>query len=693
MKGGLTLKQYYTKKEHGDIVIALAGNPNVGKSTIFNSLTGMRQHTGNWAGKTVTNACGFCSHDDNQFILLDLPGCYSLMAHSAEEEVARDFLLFGAPDIVCVVCDATCLERNLNLVYQTLEICSRVIVCVNLMDEAKRKGIKVDLKLLSQKLGVPVVGTNARNSKGVTEILKAAADLHIKKDFAIDYGKPLSTAIEKITPALEAYKNKIPLPWLAIQLLQNDKNLLNSVNKHLQTDLLADKAIKNAVEEARAYFSENESIEDSIVTSIIRMCENTAQEVVRDKYPIKRERLDEILTSRLFGYPIMLALLVFIFWLTITGSNYPSTLLSQGFFFIEEKLLSLCQSLGIAGFVTDMLILGMYRVLAWVVSVMLPPMAIFFPLFTFLEDLGYLPRIAFNLDSCFKSCGACGKQALTTCMGFGCNAVGVTGARIIDSPRERLIAIITNSLVPCNGRFPTLIAVMTMFFLTAVYGASARLLSAVGLAALIVLGIAATFAASFFLSKTLLKGEASTFTIELPPYRRPQVGKIIVRSVFDRTLFVLGRAAVIAAPAGILIFLLANLNIGGVSLLAHISAFLDPAARLFGLDGVILLAFILGMPANEIVVPIMIMCYTAAGSLTDMSNLSQLHTLFVNNGWTAVTAICVMVFCVLHWPCTTTLMTIKKETQSLKWTVLSFALPTVLGLLCCFIINAVSALF
>ena len=389
----------------------------------------------------------------------------------------------------------------------------------------------------------------------------------------------------------------------------------------------------------------------------------------------------------------MILLFGIIFWLTISGANYPSQLLSDGLFWIEARITEWRFAIQMPSWLHGMLVEGIYRVLAWVISVMLPPMAIFFPLFTLLEDLGYLPRIAFNLDKYFKKACACGKQALTMCMGFGCNAVGVTGCRIIDSPRERLIAILTNNFVPCNGRFPTLIAIITMFFAGSVAFPFQSIVSTLLLIAVILLGVFLTFGVSRLLSVTILKGIPSSFTLELPPYRKPQVGKVIIRSIFDRTLFVLGRAVSVAAPAGLIIWIMANVTIGDMTLLAHCSQFLDPFARLLGLDGVILLAFILGFPANEIVVPIIIMAYMASGNLVEFDNLLELKALLVSQGWTWVTAISTMLFSLIHWPCSTTCLTIHKETQSMKWTLLSFALPTAIGMVVCFLFTQAVRLF
>ena len=373
------------------------------------------------------------------------------------------------------------------------------------------------------------------------------------------------------------------------------------------------------------------------------------------------------------------------------GANYPSEALHSFFASWEGKLMDGLCFLGIPKMWREMLVYGMYRVLTWVVSVMLPPMAIFFPLFTILEDSGYLPRVAFNLDKCFKKCNACGKQGITMCIGAGCNAAGVVGCRIIDSPRERLIAIITNSFMPCNGRFPTLIAVITMFFVGEAAGASIG--AAFILTGIILLGVGLTFLVSWFLSVTFLKGVPSSFALEMPPYRRPQIGRVIIRSVLDRAMFVLGRAALTAAPAGILLWILANGRVNDMTILSYLSGLLDIPAKAMGLDGVILLAFLLGLPANEIVVPIMIMAYLSQGSLAEISEMSILKQLLVENGWTWATAVSVMLFTLVHWPCATTCLTIRKETGSLKWTFLSFMIPTILGCAICVLFHGITMLF
>lgn len=671
-------------------ILALAGNPNVGKSTIFNALTGLNQHTGNWTGKTVAKAEGSFSIHDQSYTLVDLPGTYSLFAHSAEEEIARDFICYENNKATIVVCDATCLERNLNLVLQTIEITDHVIVCVNLMDEAKKKKIKINLIKLEQLLGVPVVGAAARDPHTIDLLLSTVETID-------DYPfSPLSIVYEEnIEQHLLTLQSLLPPDtqpssrYQALRLLDSPSN--ERLNAYIKTLDNCDTIFE---EQKKIQASLNmEALEDQIIHTIVKKAEEIAAQVVTvSQEPHKERRIDKWLTNRVTGIPIMLLLLCVIFWITISLANYPSQLLSAALFALEDQLALFMSSLHIPTVLIDMLVHGMYRVLAWVVAVMLPPMAIFFPMFTLLEDLGYLPRIAFNLDHYFKKAKTCGKQALTMCMGLGCNAAGVTGCRIIDSPREQLIAIITNNFTPCNGRFPTLIALISMFFIGSQSGFMGTIYAALLLTGVILLGVLLTFVSSRLLSSTLLKGVPSSFILELPPYRKPQIGKVIVRSLLDRTLFVLGRAIAVAAPAGLIIWLLANIQVNGLSVLMHCAHFLDPLGHLIGLDGVILFAFILGFPANEIVVPIIIMTYMSTSSLIELSN-PQLYTLLLNNGWTWVTALCTIVFCLLHWPCSTTCLTIKKETRSLKWTLCSFLLPTAFGFVICFVIATIARLF
>lgn len=828
------------KRQEDDKVIALAGNPNVGKSTVFNEMTGMNQHTGNWPGKTVANAQGYANDGEQGYVMVDIPGCYSLMAHSTEEEVARDFICFENPDAVIVVCDATCLERNLNLVLQILEANRRAVVCVNLMDEAKKKSISIRFDVLEERLGVPVIGTAARSGKGLEQIyeglkhvlelnkrlesaqnmevvegeyaemeavdvedvdLEAEAEVEAEetenaeakmkieeagskeaeveaevkesadvsptdvntedteaeaeaeaknieardieardiearnmetaeseaekvKDIEnevrktaekaadrrfdenpaprilIRYPEYIEAAIARLTPVVKKTAGEgVNIRWLCARLLDSNENLMEAVRKYL-APVAESLEVSSLLAEIREEWKERgitqKRVSDDMASVFVRKAEFICRGAVvyeNQKYDKKDRLLDRLFTSKATGFPIMFLILLGVFWLTITGANYPSEMLSNGLFWLEDRISELFLAVGMPVVLNDLLVHGVYRVLAWVISVMLPPMAIFFPLFTLLEDFGYLPRVAFNLDRCFKRCAACGKQALTMCMGFGCNAAGIIGCRIIDSPRERLIAMITNNFVPCNGRFPTMIAIITMFFVGSAAGAFSSVLSAAILAGVIVLGVLMTLLISKILSATVLKGVPSSFTLELPPYRKPQIGKVIVRSIFDRTLFVLGRAIVVAAPAGLIIWLMANISVGDATLLAHCSGFLDPFAQVIGMDGVILLAFILGFPANEIVVPIIIMAYMAEGSLLDISDLSVLRDLLVSHGWTWITAVSTMLFSLMHWPCSTTCLTIKKETQSVKWTIASFLVPTVTGIVVCFLFTTIARAF
>ena len=627
-----------TDEEHSKTrVVALAGNPNVGKSTVFNGLTGMKQHTGNWPGKTVSSARGYCRSGRHSIELVDIPGTYSLLAHSQEEEVARDFLKSGEAEAAIVICDATCLERNLNLALQIMEICPKVLLCVNLLDEAKKRGIEIDLNLISQRMGIPVVGVTARKK----------------------------ATLAALTEALDEVLDDVPME-------RNDESLGIKSRRMIEDDKELSRREK----------------EDKTVASLVGTAERICEGAVTysKEHDSRDRRLDAVFTGRLWGYPVMLVMLALIFWITIVGANYPSELLAAGFSKLQIKLTEMFTALGAPMWLHDMLVLGVYRVLAWVVSVMLPPMAIFFPLFTILEDAGYLPRIAYNMDKAFKCCGACGKQALTTCMGFGCNAVGVMGCRIIDSPRERLLAMLTNNFVPCNGRFSALIAIISMFLVgtsCAEGEFSASLKAAAILTLIIAGGIVTALAVTGLLSKTLLRGMPSSFTLELPPYRCPQFGKVIIRSVLDRTVFVLARAAAAAAPAGLIVWILANTFIGDASILSKMVDFMEPIGNFMGLDGAILTAFILGLPANEIVIPITIMIYTSQGSLSDLGSLAEMQQLFTENGWTIVTAICTMIFYLMHWPCATTLLTIKKETGSIKWTLLAALIPTICGFILC----------
>ena len=680
-------------------VIALAGNPNVGKSTVFNALTGLHQHSGNWSGKTVGTAEGRFRRGKKEIRLVDLPGAYSLTADSAEEEVARDFLCFEHPDAAVVVCDACCLERNLIFAIQVAQIIPKTMLCVNMMDEARHRGIKIDLDALSKETGIPAVGVSAARYEGLDELeenmIKLVEGRLHTVFIPVRYPKAIENATESLAPVL-ARKYGIKAVFPVIKLIENEHGFVSAFERRFG-EIASDPELTGAIGKAARIMRDGgitkKNVSDRVAACAVLRAEEICLSAVdaSEQKAVRRDgKIDSVLTGGIWGIPVMLLLFAGIFWITVSGANYPSQWIASGFAIAEEWLCKGLSAINAPPVLADIIVNGVWRVLSWVVSVMLPPMAIFFPLFTLLEDLGYLPRVAFNLDRSFKAAGACGKQALTMCMGLGCGAVGVTGARIIDSPRERLIAIITNCFVPCNGRFPAIIAIVSMFLTSGSRFSS--LISALIMTGAISLSVLMTLVVSRILSKTVLKGVPAGFTLELPPYRIPRIGKVILRSVLDRTLVVLGRAVVVALPAGIIIWACSNINIGQETVLKTVATAIDPFARLFGMDGNVLFGFILALPANEIALPIMAMGYSG-GALAEISSLETTAALFYANGFGTVNAICTLVFILFHWPCATTILTIWKETKSIKWTVLSVIVPLLTGLSLCFFINIASKLF
>lgn len=687
--------------------IALAGNPNTGKSTVFNALTGLRQHTGNWPGKTVTRAEGSFSFHDQRYRIIDLPGTYSLLSTSEDEEVARDFILFGKPDVTVIVVDASRLERNLSLALQILEITDKAVLCLNLMDEARRHHITIDTRTLSRDLGIPVVATSARTKEGISDLLFAIEEVvsgkfQTKKQTYIDLPKENAEAIAELQSALSELNPELPnTRWLAMRLIEGDE----SVQKGVEEGTFS--AENNPEKQARVLRIADDyhkilgdSYRNDLVEAIYAQATTLINASVSTDFSARSFRvdraIDRIVTHKIWGFPIMFLLLAGVLWITIIGANYPSQWLSDLFVgWLYPLLKDGANALHFPWWLSGFLIDGVYLATTWVISVMLPPMAIFFPLFTLLEDFGYLPRVAFNLDKLFRTAGAHGKQALTMSMGFGCNAAGVVATRIINSPREKLIAIITNNFSLCNGRWPTQILIATLFIGALVpkqWSGTVAMLAVIGIA---VLGIVFSFLTSWLLSKTLLKGESSFFVLELPPYRPPRFFQTLYTSLIDRTLIVLWRAIVFAAPAGAVIWLICNLQIAQQPIALWLIQGLDPIGVFIGLNGVILLAYIVAIPANEIVIPTVLMLTTmvlgqtavgeGAGVLMEAST-SQVGVLLHAGGWTLLTAVNLMLFSLLHNPCSTTIYTIYKETQSKKWTLIATLLPVLYGIVVCFLV-------
>ncbi len=760
------------RPDRWDYLVALAGNPNTGKSTVFNALTGLRQHTGNWPGKTVVRAEGAFAYGDDRMKLVDLPGTYSLQAGSTDEEVARDFLLFGQPDVTVVVVDATRLERNLNLLLQILSITDRVVVCLNLMDEAKRHGITIDVGRLEAELGVPVVPTVARERQGTEKLLAAVhevatgarrtAPVQIER-----YAPAVEAAVAELTPKIEEAFPGIPNQrWIALRLLNADARVEEAVRSGeigqlspdaapppvtgfrvggergdrgtaghpageppsapaaerggaevapseapgavavLEAPAAAGAAAREAVLRAASdlRWTLPPDTHDSIVASTYRVAERiagaaTSSTLAQAKAGFDRT-LDRLVTSPWTGFPVMLLILTAIFWLTIAGANVPSSMLATLLIDNGWPLLQgFGEAVGMPWWLSGFLFDGVYLATAWVISVMLPPMAIFFPVFTLLEDFGYLPRVAFNLDGLFRRAGAHGKQALTMSMGFGCNAAGVVATRVIDSPRERLIAILTNNFSLCNGRWPTQILLASIFIGSLAPAHLAGLVSAGAVVGVAVLGVVVMFLSSWVLSRTVLRGEASTFSLELPPYRPPRILQTLYTSLIDRTLIVLWRAVVFAIPAGAVIWLSGNITLGGTSLAEHAIEWLGPFGLLVGLNGVVLLAYVVAIPANEIVIPTILMLTVmvtgvtgigeGAGVMFETDSMAAIEELLRGAGWTLLTAVNVMLFSLLHNPCSTTIYTIYKETKSAKWTALASIAPVVMGLTTTFLLTQV----
>ena len=587
--------------------IAFVGNPNVGKTTLFNIMTNSNQHTGNWTGKTVECAEGYYQYKGRSYGIVDLPGTYSMIPKSAEEEVTVEFLKQAKVDCTVIVIDATCFERNLGFVLQVMHIATKPVLCVNLLDEAEKKGITIDFRLLGDLLGIPVVGTSAGRGSGVEK---------------------LKETIRNLTDGF----------------IRSEPILIEANHDDYTEYLLA--CMKKAKELSKLVVDGH-----------------------RDFY---LHKYDRFLLGKFTGRLMMFVLLFFVFWLTIVGANYPSMLLQNIFLQIENvlQMMTIKWPLWLSGLLID----GAYSTTANVVAVMLPPLLIFYPLFTILEDIGYLPRVAFLMDHSLQRCGSCGKQALTMTMGIGCNAVGVIGSRIIESPRERILAVVTNALMPCNGRFPTIIALINLSF------SSNPFVAALILTGYILLSVLMTYLSNHILNRSVLKSDQSYFLMELPSFRRPNFRRLLSASVKNKVLFVLSRAVLVAFPTGIVVWFLENIEVSGLSLLSYGARCFDPIGAFLGMNGAILMAYFMSFPANELLLPMLLLIMGCSKSLS-------IGEMFLLNSWTRQIAVCMSIFTLFHWPCATTCLSILRETGSRKAVFISIMLPTLIGILLCCAVN------
>lgn len=650
--------------------ILLVGNPNVGKSSIFNILTHSHEHTGNWTGKTVKLARK--NIINTNYTLIDLPGIYSLSSLSDEEIVAKDTLLFEQYEKIIYVMDSSNIEKNLHLLLQILEINKNIILCLNMVDELDIKGIKINDKKLSEILDIKVIRCSASKNIGIKELIESL-DEESKSSYNYIYDYNIEKGISDI---FEYLTNQFKSRFIALKLLEKDITLVDSIKTKYKIDII-DKDIQNYLMHVNS-----EEISDSVSNLLNNISKNIYNEVVEISKEKEIGTIDKIFSKKIYALPIMFIIMFGIFFITIVLANYPSELLSLIFNKFEICLVNLSNILKIPSYIYEPIIYGIYRVVSFIVSVMFPPLVIFFFLFTYAEESGILPRLAFNFDKVFKCSGCHGKQALTICSGFGCNACAIVGSRIIDSKRDKLIAILTNSFIPCNGRFPMIIALITMFFTNS----NNKLQVSLYLTLFVILAILISLLTSFILSKTILKGYNGFFILELPDYKKVKFKKVLKNSLIYKSLSILKKAVLVSIPCGIIIYFMTNTTIGNLSLFKIASNFLEPFGKLLGLDGVILLSFFLALPANEIVLPIIIMGYLGSKNVPMISNYLTIKEVLINNSWTYMTALSTILFSIMHFPCGTTLATIKSEVGT-KWMIYSFIIPLVTGILFLFILN------
>ncbi len=662
-------------------LILLSGYPNTGKTTIFNLLTKKYKYTNNLCGRKLNTKIGKIKNN-KEYIIVDLPGVYSLLSMNDEEVLTRDTILFDNAYKNVIVVDSCFLERNLNLVLQMLEINKKIILCLNFIDELDSKNIEIDKEKLSTLLDLPVIMCSAKNKIGIDDLINNF-DVEKSSSYSINYGKKVEEILNKFIPliGLDAIYN-INKRFIALKLLEGDKSIVKSIYIRYGVDILSKEVNEflrdiNFEEMRRIIAIEVNNESKRISLEVIKYLNKDINQTSR--------KIDKIITSKRWGIPLFLLIFTIILYLTIVLTSYFSQFLNFIFHFIENKLYEIFIYLKVVKYIYNPLLFSIFKSVGYIISIMLLPMVIFFALFSLGEECGFLSRIAFNFDKMFKCFKSHGKHALTTCMGFGCNACSVIQTRMIDSPRDKIIAAITNNFIPCSGKLPMLISIITIFFVSE---KNSNILVALILITLMTFGILISLIVSKILATTLLKGVTSYFTLELSPYRKPNIINVIKRSVMDKTFFILKRVIKVALLGGLVIWLFANINISNLSLLNHISNFLDPFAKLIGLDGFILFAFILALPATEMVLPLILMGYLSTKTTNEISNIIELKKVLVNNGWDIIKAISVCLFSLMHFPCMTTLITIKKEI-GLKWSIISFIIPTAIGISILFVFNLI----
>jgi ferrous iron transport protein B len=661
------------------ITVGMAGNPNVGKSAIFNALTGSRQHVGNWPGKTIERAEGTFFHEGREVHLVDLPGTYSLAAQSPEEVIARDYIISEEPDVVVNVVDATRLERNLNLTLQILELTDRVVVALNLMDELRRQGWEIDVKALEAELGVPVVPTVATEGIGLPELAEALAEMGEgrlpARPASVNYGLTIEGHVQSLAADLASLGIDGRRRWLALRLLEDDPEIVEAFRQGdltaygLEADEIPQSSSADALEvilrrAVRLREGTRPDAKVEIVRRRFELADDVVQQTVRRLRPMEEtltERVDRVITHRVWSWPLMLGMLVVVLWVTIQGANVPSTMLETAFGWLAEGARELLVRLGSPWWVVGSLVDGLIVSTSTVVAVMLPPMVIFFTAFNLLEDIGLIPRVAFNLDRLMRAVGSEGKQTLVAMMSFGCNVTGVLTCRIMENEKDRIVTIITSPLILCNGRFGAGLALIILFF-----GTRALPVTLVYLA----MSVGAMLLATWALNRFFFRQEPGGFVMELPPYRKPKWGQVIRRTLVQQVGHTMGRAVMIAAPATLLIWLLGNFPPGAPfehTAIGYLVAALSPLGRPLGLTGEMLAALLFTLPAKEIVVSSLAMTY---GLQTTLAN-SQAILDYLAQTWTPLVAFSFITFYMLYLPCLVTVWATWKETRSIRWTLTS----------------------